>query len=269
MDSGKLEECLKGLLNSMITNERKEAQKLVEGALEKLKQSEIDVSNPEYFHIYLIHKLNKGIKAIADTIHDTPLKEVGDTYKPNFIYLHYDFLEHNIRELCILREGSCCCADKSRSILEIYLEYSLTNKIPEFDANKENYWIPKFGTYQEWINLCDGLYELYYGKTETYLRAYQTLIQTEIRRYKHVLHTWYIEFRDGENVKFDDTWDDKQENPLSNEYFDKGDYYVVHKRYVKNRNYEPYEDEGIKWNYCKVPKTDIEKVYKISEEIMR
>lgn len=181
----------------------------------------------------------------------------------------YDFLEHNIRELCVLREGSGCCADKSRYILKMYLGYSLAGETPEFNPDIEHYWMPKFGTNQEWINLCDGLYHLYYGRVDQYVKSYHALIQAEIRKYKHILHTWYIRFKDGETVKFDTTWDDKQDNPLGNEYFDKGDYYIIYKKYVENRGYEIYEDEELLFNHnCKVPKSDIDKIYKISEEKM-
>lgn len=268
-DKDNLEKCMKSLFNSIVAEEKSNSQELIKDALEQLKASKIDLSNPEKFNLFLMYKLNNGVKEIARTMHNSPVKEIKDTSKPNFIYLHYDFLEHNIRELCVLREGSACCADKSRSILKMYLEYSLTGEIPQFDSSVENYWAPNFGTYEEWINLCDGLYHLYYGKTEQYFKSYSTLIQSEIRKYKHILHTWYIRFKDGETVKFDTTWDDKQDNPLDNEYFSKSDYYVVGRRYVKNRNYEMYEnDQFISNYYCKVPKDDIDKIYKVSEEKM-
>lgn len=268
MNKEKIEECLTGLFNSMVATERSEFQKLIKDALEKLNQSGFKLSDPEHFNLYVVYKLNKGVKEIAKTMHDAPVKEIKDTNKPNFIYLHYDFLEHNIRELCVLREGSSCCADKSRSILGMYLSYSLTGKILEFNPDVEHYWIPKFGNYEQWVKLCDGLYSLYYGKTQEYFKAYNDLIQVEIRRYKHILHTWYIRFKDGEVIKFNNTWDDKQENPLNNEYFDKGDYYVVYEKYVKNRNYESYENDDFIRNYCKVPKADIDEIYKVSEEKM-
>lgn len=251
----------------MVTKERNKSRELVKDSLEKLNSSGRNFSNPEDFNFHLVYRLNKGLKEIANTMHSVPIQEIKDTSRPDFIYLHYDFLDHNIRELCVLREGNSCCEDKSRSILEMYLKYSLTGKIPEFNPDKENYWTPNFGTYKEWIDLCDGLYSLYYGKTQQYFKAYSTLIQTKIRRYKHILHTWYIEFKDGQVVKFDTTWDDKQENPLNNEYFNNGNYYLVCKEYVENRNYEIYEDEeSISNRYCKVPKSDINKIYKISEE---
>lgn len=268
LNKDSLEQCMTGLLNSIVSEERNKTQELIKDSLEKLKSSGFNFSNPENFNLHLVYKLNNAIKEIADTMHEAPKAGIKDTGKPNFIYLHYDFLEHNIRELCVLREGSGCCADKSRYIIKMYLSYSLTGEIPSFDPSIEHYWMPKFGTNQEWINLCDGLYHLYYGRVEEYIKSYHTLIQSEIRKYKHILHNWYIKFKDGETVKFDTTWDDKQDNPLDNEYFDKGDYYIIYKKYVKDRNYEKHEDEEFIRNYCKVPKTDIDKIYKVSEKRM-
>lgn len=268
MEEEKLKECIEGLFNSITAKQKKESQELIKSSLEKLKESALRLSDPEHFNLYVVYKLNKGVREIANTMHEAPVKEIKDTDKPNFIFLHYSFLEHNICQLCVLREGSSCCADKSRSILKMYLKYSLTGEIPKFNPDEEHYYIPKFGNYEQWMALCDGLYSLYYGHTEKYFIAYNALIQAEIRKYKHILHTWYIRFSDGEVIKFNNSWDDKQENPLANEYFDKGDYYVIYKNYVKHRNYEAYEDEDFVRNYCKVPKTDISEIYKISEETM-
>lgn len=268
MDKDKFGECIESLLNAMVSTEKSESQKLIKDALEKLNQSGLKVSNPEHFNLHLVCKLNKGVKEIANTMHEAPSEGIKDTHRPNFIYLRYDFLENNIRELCVLREGSSCCADKSRSILKMYLKYSLTGEIPEFNPNEEHYYIPKFGDYKQWMALCDGLYSLHYGHAEKYFLAYSALIQAEIRKYKHILHTWYIKFKDGEVVNFTHSWDEKQENPLNDECFDKGDYYIIYKNYVKDRNYEAYEDEDFVRNYCKVPKSDIAEIYKISEEKM-
>lgn len=271
MNKDNLEESIKSLLNYMITEESNKSQKLIMEVLKQIQESKVDFSNPEDFHLFLIYKLENAIEEIAKHMHECPQSNIKDDYKPNFIFLHYDFLEHNIRELCTLREGSSCCADKSRSIIEIYLKYSLTGNIPEFNPDLEQYWTPKFGNYQEWMDLCDGIYELYFGKPEKYLRAYNVLLQTEIRRYKHILHHWYIKFKDEEIIEFDTTWDKRTDNPLDNKHNDKGDFYIMEKKLLQNRNYEQYknEEELFMNFYCKVPKNDVKEIYKSSEEVLR
>jgi hypothetical protein len=265
LDEIKIKECIQMLFEYIAEEEKNESKELVARCVEKLKSLKTDFADPEYFNLFLVRKLNEGAVEIAKTMHNMPATEIKDTCKPNFIYVNYGFLEHNIRELCVLREGNTCCADKSRSILEMYLNYSLTGKLPEFNPNEEKYWIPNFGTYKEWIDLCDGLYNLYYGETKKYFTAYNTLIHSEIRRYRHILHTWYIKFKDGQIVKFNTTWDKDTENPLDNECFDKGDYYLIGSRRVKNRKYEIVLISKI-FKYFKVPKSDIEKIYKDSKE---
>ena len=258
-------QCIASLFNALNAKSEEETMRMFGDAIKHAKESKTKIGNLENFNCFVNHKLKKGIKLLADTLHERSVCKDKD--KPNFIYLNYDFLEHNVQELCELREGSCCCADKSRSILGMYFQYSLSGEVPAFNPEDEHYWTPNFGTYQEWINLCEGLYHLYYGKPEQYLKSYNALIQSEIRKYKHILHTWYLKFTDGQIIEFYTTWDDNQENPLNNEHFDKGDYYVIYKKYVKDRHYEIHKDENFLRNhYCKVPKTDIAEIYKISEE---
>jgi hypothetical protein len=79
-----------------------------------------------------------------------------------------------------------------------------------------------------------------------------------------------MEFNNGKVIEFDRTWDKEKENPLNGEYSDKGDFYVINKKYLKDFNYEEYknEEEYRLGHYCKVPKIDIKKIYSTSEEKM-
>ncbi|MDF2880180.1 MAG: hypothetical protein K0R54_737 [Clostridiaceae bacterium] len=269
LNKEKLEECIKGMFDSIIKEDNEKFGRLIMDSLESLKNSGYNFSNPESFNSMIISKFNRGLNSLANGIHDLPSLEIKDTNKPNFIYLNYNFLEQNIRNLCVLREGNSCCADKSRAILKMYLKYSLTGEINEYKPEIECYWLPKFGTNEEWVNYCDGLYLLYYGKTEKYLASYNILIKSEKRTYKHILHNWYMKFVDGNIIRITNTWDDRFENPLDNIYYDKGDYYILSKNLLNDRNYEHYEgNEPLIDNYCKVPKSDIIEIYKVSEEVM-
>lgn len=263
--------CITTLFNALNAKSDEEARGMFGEAINYAKESKVKINNPENFDCFINHKMKKGIKLLASTLHEPSICKDKD--KPNFIYVNYSFLESNIRNLCELREGSACCADKSRHILKMYLNYSITGEIPTFNPNAEDYWTPNFGDNEMWIKYCDGLYRLHYGYTEEYFKAYNSLIQCEIRKFKHILHNWYMEFNDGEIIEFDYSWDNKDQNPLES-YADKGDFYTMHKRKVKNKNFEMYEPEDeeekmiYRKSYVKVPKSEIKRIYKTSEERM-
>lgn len=269
MDKG-MEQCITSLFNSLNAKSEKEAMELFGQAINYAGENKAKIKNPERFNIYINHKLNKGVKLLVKSLHEPSICK--DKNKPNFIYQNYDFLDAHIRNLCELREGSSCCADKSRHILKMYLNYSITGEIPEFNPNVEKYWLPNFGDNEMWMNYCDSLYQLYYGKTEEYFKAYKALIKCAIRKFKHILHRWYIEFNDGDIIEFHQSWDKSIENPLDT-YFDKGEFYILHEFKVKDKEFESYEpvneEEEFLFNqYVKIPKSDVKEIYKKSEEVM-
>ena len=266
----KLEQCMTSLFNALSAKSEEEAMDLFGQAITHASESKKKINNPEHFNIYINNKLNKGVKLLADTLHEPSVCK--DKNKPNFIYQNYSFLESHIRNLCELREGSSCSADKSRYILKMYLNYSITGEIPEFNPEVEHYWMPNFGDNEMWMNYCDSLYQLYYGKTEEYFKSYKSLMECEIRKFKHTLHRWFIEFKDGDVVEFYQSWDKNNTHPL-NEYLNRGEYYLLHKMKVKDKDFEPYEpmneeEEFLFDNYVKIPKSEVQEIYKKSEEVM-
>jgi hypothetical protein len=261
--------CLTSLFDVLNTKSEEEATLTFGEAIKNLKESKTKIDDPESFDCFINHKLNKGIKILVSTLHEPSICK--DKSKPNFIYAKYSFLENHIRNLCEIREGSACCADKSRYILKMYLEYSITGEIPEFDPSIEKYWIPNFGDNEIWIKYCDSLYRLYYGYTEDYFKAYSSLIQYEIRKFKHILHRWFIEYTNGEVIEFTTSWDKRTENPLKTDT--EGDYYIINKKYTGTVENEPYnaidEEFAFLYRHCvKVHKDKIARIYYKDEERM-
>lgn len=88
---------------------------------------------------------------------------------------------------------------------------------------------------------------LYYGYTEEYINAYNALLKAEIRKYKHCVHRWYMEFEDGDLIEYHRSWDDDLDNPLDGD-LDKGDFYVMSKLKTGEKEFEDYipsKDEGL------------------------
>lgn len=257
-----LKEVITCLFNAAAAEDEKMAQKILSNLRDIKYMKE---RNPENFDLFI----GANIRKVLKTLIKESISSCNDFNKVSFIFLQYSFLESNIEKLIVQKEGHGCCADKARFIIRMYLRYAIDNTIPEFNAEEEHYWLPKTGTYEQWIQFCDGLYFLYYGSTEKYLLAYKTLIEAEKRLYKHTLHKWYMKFKDGEVIEIGNSWDKDVSNPLEDEDHDKGEYYLVSEKYVKHRNYAITQREDLPiLRYCIVPKADVEEIYKVSEEVM-
>ena len=268
LDKDKLGEAIKAISNCFAAKSEQEANERVTEALKFLNESKYKIKSPEDFNCLIGIRVEQCMEAIAKTLHDIPT--IKNTHLADFIFVNYEFLEHNIRELCTLREGSCCCADKSRHIINMFLQYAIDGTIPEFDPAVEQYWIPNFGDNQMWIDLCNSLYRLYYGYTKDYFKAYAALVECDIRKYKHIKHDWHIKFKDGTDFLYTSTWDENTENPLKIDM--QGDCYIIRKKYVGDKDYPAYnsKDEEMAFLYnnsvC-VPKEDVE-IYSIDTEVM-
>lgn len=67
--------------------------------------------------------------------------------------------------------SSLCCMDVGRFIANSFIEYSKTKKLPVFERTAETYWIPEFGTAEEWMTFCKGIVYLLYHRPEKYIAA--------------------------------------------------------------------------------------------------
>lgn len=262
MDKDKLGEAIKAISNSFASRSEQEANKRITEALKFINESDFKIKGPEDFDLFIGHKVEQCMNSIVKTLHDVPTMQ--NSHMADFIFVHYSFLEHNIRELCSLREGSCCCADKSRHIIKMFLRYAIDGTIPEFDPDLEKYWTPNFGDNQMWIDLCNGLYRLHFGYTEEYFKAYKALVECDIRKYKHVRHDWYIKYQNGEEFRYANTWDDNVDIPLEIE----NGCYILRDKYVVG-NYPKYKsnDEESSFLYKNSVCVPIEDVLVYSRDI--
>lgn len=263
-----IENCLMNIFDAIQAKNKEDSMKLLGDAVVNAKESSYQLNNPERFNLFINSKLKNAVSILANELHKPSVCK--DTHKPNFIFENYSFLERNIEKLCEMRESRSCSGDKSRYILKMYLEYSIIGVVPVYNLEREQYWKPKFGDNEMWMAFCDGLYRLHYGNPDKYFIAYKNLLECEIKKFQHTLHRWYMEFNDGEVIEFDNKWDEDIRNPLV--HMDKGDFYLILKNKVLDRGYEEYvpgeDDEYLLSFYVKVPKSEIKKIYMVSEEMM-
>lgn len=127
----------------------------------------------EQFHYSLPYRLEGVVDGLLQTA--IPRKR-----EAHFILMQYRFLNTHFKNILQRGEGMSCCADKSRTILDRLLQYYLTGKEIVFDPNeKYTFGHPTtvFTTHQEIVEFFEGLYGLYYGNPEGYLKALKTTLE--------------------------------------------------------------------------------------------
>ena len=266
-----IEQELKNLIINFAESFQKENQEkygeTAEYIVELLKSSNYNFSDPDIFNCMFDFQLEQMLELVTAQLHDPVEKSIKDKHKPEFIFLNYSFLKSNIEKLIDKKmNDTSCIADKSRYILKIYLNYSLTGKILE-DCFEEHFWIPKFGTNQQWIDFCDGLYYLYYGNNDKYLASYGELINSEVRRYSHIKYSLIATMIDGKQVVMDECYDSGfAQLPLSKEGF----YNIPKRAFKEKKDYKNANSLGELLNrfYYKVPVEDILKIEVKEEQII-
>lgn len=118
------------------------------------------------FYFGLIYPINNAVEGLI-------AKEFSSR-EARFLVMNSTFVEENFKSLIVKYEGSACSADKSRTIMRALLKFYVSGKEIVFDHSQEyTYHLPKnvFTTHAEIVEFFDGLYRLYYGKSDSYMRA--------------------------------------------------------------------------------------------------
>ena len=235
-----MKEQIPNIINTLIQSNEEEINELK-------KQIKIEKMDAEKFNILYMFQIEQILGSIF-----------SDNDKIQFIYIHYDFLERHIENLIYEKTNiRSCITDKSRFIIKCYEQY-LNDKNFYCDFNKEGISIPKFGLFEDWIEYCDSLFDLYYGKMANYLTSLIKLKESNIRTYKHICYECYIIIND-ETLKINSSLDEKLD------LLKEDDKYLIPKILLKNKEYEKYD----KYDnfYYKVPQEDITKIYYVEKEV--
>jgi hypothetical protein len=152
------------------------------------------MTNPEMFNLFVCYPCNSQINNLIETINTLYEKsdKVSGKNLSKFVFLfkNYTYLERHIEELVTSKSGtSACSCDIARYLLKnVYLHYLKTDVILDMKVNEEKYYKPSFGTNDEWIDYIESLRDLFYGKTEKYFISYKKMLDSKIRKYKHIVH---------------------------------------------------------------------------------
>jgi hypothetical protein len=170
-----LAESIKNVLGGLITSLESESLEsyeavasvpIVQEATEKVRQGDL-----EGFYYSFICPLSVMVDGLL-------AQELPQSPEAQFLFKHSQFVERHFENLIKKYEGSACCADKSRTILESLLRFLKTGEEISFDyTQKYTYHLPElvFKTHGEIVEFFSALHQLYYGKTTPLLEATQRI----------------------------------------------------------------------------------------------
>lgn len=150
-----------------------------------VEQGEKIFKDPDTFYFTLTYEQRNSTKAALKAV-----KGLTNDNSEEYchVFLNYNFYESHIERLCTSFEGGFACADKSRTIVGRYLVYLRTGEKGKWESGEKGcYWLPVFGSQDDWFEYMKGLHYLYYGQTERYLVSYQKLIDLgKVKREKFI-----------------------------------------------------------------------------------
>lgn len=126
----------------------------------------------QMFHFGLCHPLEQVVDGL--------LADVTHSHEARFLLKHSQFVESHFRYLIEKREGTACCADKSRTLMRALLRFYVTGEEIRFDYGQDfTYHLPRtvFTSHGDIVAYFVGVYCLYYGRPEAYLKAMADVLQ--------------------------------------------------------------------------------------------
>lgn len=266
IQDGELVRTMAHVIKNLVENQSEPCRKEADDILEMMENLPYDFRNPDIFNTMFMFPIEQVFDAIAKGLCGSKSPEVKDSFKPQFVFIQYGFLSANISKLVATRmNSSACSSDVSRTILSMYLRYALTGEIPETDY-EEHYWLPKFGENKEWMEFCDGLYKLYYGNPELYLKAYGKLIASTIRRYPHTKYSLYAVMKNGSEVLIGQRYDNDDFSMMLDK--SSGFYNLPKAAFPEGTEYESADGVIESRIYYQVPEKDIVDFRTMSESCM-
>lgn len=164
----KTENALKDLFGALIASGEKEAVEIAEKLFDAgiISPERIEkIQSVEEFFFALIYPYKKFLDGFVAVRYN------GDQ-KAQWLFTHHGYIENHFQKIIIQHEGSACCADKSKTIVESIAMFLLKGTEVVWDYGQEyTFHLPKkvFTTHSSIIDFYDALVSLYYGNNEKYL----------------------------------------------------------------------------------------------------
>lgn len=161
-------EDLKGFLDSMVGHIEKEEIELFKKIIDSNNINH-NFDSYEEFYLFVKFPFEQFISGFLKS-------ELKMNNELQFIYSNSQFIERHFEKLIEQIEGSACCADKSRTIMNSIIDFYKSDIEIVFNYDSEyTFHLPKkiFTNHNCIIDFYQGLKYLFYGNPEKYLIAYK------------------------------------------------------------------------------------------------
>lgn len=164
---------LKNIFEALMSNSLEEAKQHLIYSL--LLETPDLLKDPRILSVKLLNPQKRAIQAALTQIKELP-QETAHEYSD--IFINNSFYKSHLEALFTSFEGNFACADKSNVVLGRYLRKLISGDPGTWEIDDETcYWLPRFGTQDDWYNLIEALYEFRMGKNEKYFFAYKKLLE--------------------------------------------------------------------------------------------
>ncbi len=135
-----------------------------------------DLEDPDSLYLAFVYPFGD--------ILDAALKKRGSVLQKyqTLIINHWTF-KNIIEKIIVDFEGSACCADKSSWLINGFIEYKKSSKLPDMVIGEEEFWKPRFGRAAEWMEFIESIDKLLHGNWRNFVVALQCIIKAGKDKY--------------------------------------------------------------------------------------
>lgn len=127
----------------------------------------ITAGDTEGFYFSLIYPIERSISGMLED-------RLPGNHRAQFLFLQSSFIESHLEKLFVKHEGAACSVDKTGRVMDLILNHLISGEHSAFPTGEERaYYTPKkiLLDSNQAMALFDGLYWLYYGMPDKYLKA--------------------------------------------------------------------------------------------------
>ncbi|MDU8350290.1 hypothetical protein RYA05_00050 [Pseudomonas syringae pv. actinidiae] len=158
---------LQGLYAASVEGDANAYNQVSELEAFKVAAQHVAAGDTERFYFSLTYPIESSISGMLE-------KLLPGNDRAQFLFSQSRFVESHLEKLFEKHEGAACSVDKAGKVMDLILKHLLSGE--HFDLSNEvekAYYIPKaiLQNSAQAMQLFDGLYWLYYGMPDKYLKA--------------------------------------------------------------------------------------------------
>lgn len=130
------------------------------------KYKHLDIKQPYLFNLLVTDELDNKAEYLYSWLFLEKM-DAARYHKLEFVYVKYTFVSSHVERLIRQFEGVACCGDKTRWIINKYIDYIRDAKIP---SHVPCWYVPQRDPVL-WFAWIDTMAQLYYGNMLPYAQA--------------------------------------------------------------------------------------------------